>query len=189
MINWQEKLRGLESDNKKIIFIIGVFVVILCVDIAFLFKAQFKGLKTASSKIVKLKKDLVALKKDLENLDNDKMRQNAIISKAKTFIRDSEMPALLEYISEVANQYGVKIIQARPLKDSKSKAEVISKIRLTPYTINLDLSCPYHPLGKFINSLENGKYFIAVEDLRIIRNSSDYFNHNINIVLKTYAKK
>ena len=80
-------------------------------------------------------------------------------------------------------------MQINTSKDAKVQEEVMAGERLLPVIITLDLTCGYHSLGSFINALENAGQYIDVQDMKIIRDPHNYLLQNVNLVLKTYAKK
>ena len=182
----------MKLDKKKILLFIFVSVIVLCIDLSFIMKPQLNGLRSAGEKIIKIKKDIDGLNKDLATLKRiqatDIKKQGGIL-KAKRIVSEGEMPLLLQNISDLANRHKVKIMQIKPLKDAKAKAEVIEGKTFSPVTITLDLSCVYHSLGSFINDLENAQFFIAVQDIKIMRSSGDYLSQEADLTLKTYVKK
>lgn len=185
-LNLLNKLEKLELDKKTMALIVFIFLLLFYIDFNFAVKLQLKGIKTLTPKIIKLKKDLNSLAKDLtvmQDLKNKQMevRQSGTFQ-AKKIITREQIPQLLEDISDIANRNQVKINKINkvsPSKESKSEEEKIA----------LDLVCDYHHLGSFINALENAEKFISIEEIKITPNTSDYFQQNIKLVLKTYVKK
>ena len=195
MTNLLNKLKGLKLDNKKIFIIAFVGVLILYIDFAFIMKLQLQGIRTLTPKIIKLKKDFNNLAKDLSwmhDLGLEASKDKAQIgapNKAKEIISEDKILLLLQKVSDLANKNQVKIMQINTSKDAKVQEEVIAGERLLPVIITLDLICGYHSLGSFINALENAGQYIDVQDIKIIRDPHDYLLQNVNLVLKTYAKK
>lgn len=193
MKNLLDKLNKLELDNKKILLIILICLIILYLDFSFIIKLQLQGIRTVGAKIIKLKTDIDNLTKDLSRLEElrrtvTQTKQETVL-KAQKIISEEELPLLLQDISDLANMHKVKIMQIKPSKDTKAKEEAIAKVKILPVMLTLDLSCSYHSLGSFINALENTKQFIAVQDLKIRRSSDDYFRRDVDLLLKTYVKK
>lgn len=183
-------LNKLGADVQKLVLIVIVGAAVLYIDYAFIIKLQLSSIGSAKTKIIKIKKDIVALNKDLALMQQsqDQMKQKTPL-KPKTIISEDEMTGLLQGIYNLANKNKVRIIQIRPLKDPKAKEEVMGAQKITPVAIVMDLSCVYHSLGSFVNDLENAEQFLAVQDLKIVRSSGDYMLQNVTLNLKTYVKK
>ena len=177
-------LSKLELDKKKIGLIILICAILIYVDFAFLIKLQLRSTTAVGAKIIKLRKDIEVLNKDLIMMQQTGKKQDVAV-KLKKIISEGQMPSLFQSISNTANKNNVKIMEIRPSRAPKSSASGI----FTPMSLTLDLSCSYHNLGKFINDLENLEVFIAVENLRILPQSQDYFTHGVTLVLKTYVRK
>jgi len=194
MTNLLDKLKGLELDNKKMLLIALACLLVIYLDFSFIIKLQLGGIKSSTPKITKLKKDINTLAKDLSWMQDLERRQGK--DKAKTapnkgreIISEDKILVLLQEISDIANKNKIKLVQINTSKDAKVQEEVIAGERLLPVIITMDLNCGYHSLGSFMNALENARYFIDVQDMKIMRNPRDYLIQNVNLVLKTHAKK
>jgi len=185
-----------KSDKKKIILIAAGVLLMLYIDFAFIMKSQFRYIKGVTPKIVQLKTDIDNLSKDLARMQGLQGRQAKMKQergpRGKKIISQDEIPLLLQFISNIANKYNIRIMQIRPSKDvaktKEDKAQSAS-LKFGPVSITLVLSCDYHRLGQFINDLENAEYLFSVEEIRISPGSADYLNQNVNLVLRTYVKK
>lgn len=172
------KTQGL--DNKKVALIMLSCLIIIYIDFAILFKLQLKGIKTVSPKVAKLKTDIHQLSKGLANLKIKQVEIKKGQPRVKKIVLEREIPSLLERISVMANKNNVRIIKILPSKDTKSTSYIL---------IGLDLTCDYHNLGSFLNDLENSQDFIAVEEIKIRSDMSNYFQQNVNLMLRIYVKK
>ncbi len=157
-------------------------------------KLQLQGIRTLTPKIIELKKEINNVVKDLSRLQDlerkaGKDKTQMAAPKLKEVIREDKTLLLLQEISNLANKNKVKIMQINTSKDAKIQEEVIAGERLSPIIITLDLICDYHSLGSFINALENTRYFIELQDMKITRDSHNYILENVNLILKTYARK
>jgi len=182
-------------NNKKIILIVLVFLVVCYFDYTFILQAQFKSAEEVGEKIINTQKNIDKLNKELSNLEEQKRKMagtsKEAILKAKKIIADEEIPLLLNEISDIANNNQIKIMQLKPAKEVKDlkhsntpKAEAFG-LRL----ITLELICDYHNFGKFLNILENNQVFLAVEELKISPIAGNYFSQNVRTVLKTYVRE
>ncbi len=197
MINLLNKFNALKLDkldNKKIFFIILVCLFIFYIDFTFFMKLQLQGIRTLTPKIVELKKEINNVAKDLSRLQDlerkaDKDKTQMAAPKFKEVICEDKTLLLLQEVSNLANKNKVKIMQINTSKDAKIQDEVIAGERLLPIIITLDLICDYHSLCSFINALENTRYFIELQDMKITRDSHNYILQDVNLILKTYARK
>lgn len=192
LANWQSKL---QLDNKKIIVILLAALIIIYLDFSFIIKMQLRGIREIRPKIKKMKADLGRLNKDLAVMQQLKEKQvenkEGAPLKAKKIITEESISSLLEYISNQANQNKIRIKQIKPSREAKVGSAAGSKEaeKFTPLLIALDLSCEYHNFGAFLNDLENAPDYLAVQDLRITRDTKNDFLQNVSLVLKTYVKK
>jgi Tfp pilus assembly protein PilO len=147
---------------------------------------------------------LHALDQELEGLRADKKNRAAIAreweeSKAQVatqeemFITRDRVPALLENISKLALDSGVKILSLRPVGiiaekgKGKGKAGGSKGYSLVPITLNAQAGT--HELGSFLARLENGPAFFRVKDLRIsARGEQDVRRHDIEVNIETYCR-
>ena len=188
MVNFLSRLERIRLDRTRIFLIILLLAILVYVDFSFILKTQIKSVGSTASKVVSLRKDIMDLKRELKSLGEQKMPMTTL-SKAKKIVPQNQKQELAQHIYDTATDYKVKIIQLKSGFDPKAKEELYGKLKLTPIFITLDLSCGYHQFGGFLNALENGKYFVAVGDMRLTRNPGDLFYHNITLVLKAYVKK
>lgn len=194
-INW---------DNKKITLLVLCILVILYIDYSFIINPQINNLKLLKPKIATLKKDIDVLSKDLANLSQFKKEQsNNTGAKNIKVISEKELSFLSEDISNIANKNNMRIMQINPLKakdtketknaketkDGKEVKKETKAANFTTFNIGLDLSGSYHNLGKFVNELENGDKFLAVQAIKIAPEKDSYLRHKISLVLITYVKK
>ncbi|MFA5156024.1 MAG: type 4a pilus biogenesis protein PilO [Candidatus Omnitrophota bacterium] len=180
----------LQLDSKKIILIALVAVFIIYADCAFLIKAQLGHLRNLRPKVAKLQKDIKAFNKSFSEMSRFKSEEGEPVVSGKQMIAESDLTDLLEYISDTGNSNNIRITQVKPVREVRAKEEKSPAAgNFIPVYISLDILAGYHNLGTFINILENGDKFIAVQDLRISRDKNDYMRQEVNLTLKTYVKK
>lgn len=185
----------LELDNKKLILVILIFVIFLYADFNFLLKMQLAALKTSGPKIAGLKKDFDNLRKDLVKMQELKKKQIApgqkTLLRLKKIISSEQLTSLLQDLSNIANKDDIKIEQIKPSKEGQAlKQEKIAGMdKFQPVLITLDLTCDYHHLGKFINDIEDGENYVAIQGMKIKSQPNEYFKQKVSLVLKTYVKK
>ena len=182
----------LKLDNKKIALILIVFFVFVYIDLAYILNGQLKGLGSLSRKAAQLKKDLDVFNKDFLLMQQIKLVPGQPIeaSKEQRLISEGEIPVLLEEIYALANKNTVKIMEAKPAKDTRGKdTKAASLGSVSPLLLTLNLFSGYHNLGSFLSDLENATVYLAVEELKVQVSHEDYFQQKVNLVLRTYIKK
>lgn len=102
--------------------------------------------------------------------------------------KEEEFPAVLESLSAMALNSGVKITKILPLKKSipedSSHAGIYSQ-----QEISITAQCGYNQLGMFIAELENTERFMEVSDIRIEAGRMNPKKHNVQLVVKTFILK
>jgi Tfp pilus assembly protein PilO len=185
----QLDLQRLASDKKKLMIAAIVCLMIIILDVIFVMKLQLSVLGTQGPKIVKLKKELQALDNDLQKMQSLKSKDGnkrfGVVLK-KSIVPEGQITTLLQNISETAKKYGIRISQMKQSSEAQPGKQAPS---LIPYLISLDLTADYHTFGKFLNQLENGDIFIAVQDLRISPGTQNAISQSCFVTLKTYVKK
>jgi len=200
MINLPEKVKGIkfldQLDNKKLGLLVIISVAIFYIDFNFIFKFQISALDKGNAEIVKLKGELENFKIDLKKMQELKSKEAPLLAKpeikARKFINESQFSTLLDDISKIANKNEVRIIQIKPSReaqDTNNASRNKESAKFTPYFINLDLTCGYHNLGKFINGVENLQIFVMVQNIRIETQENNYLNQKVSLTLLTYVKK
>ncbi|MCX5668804.1 MAG: type 4a pilus biogenesis protein PilO [Candidatus Omnitrophica bacterium] len=186
-------LSNVQLDKQKKILIVIFCALIIYVDTTFILKSQTSGIKSLNPKITRLKNDLLNLDRDLNNMRTAQGKQGLATQKAiarsSKILAEGQIPGLLQDISSEANKFNIQIGQIRPSRETVNAKNVIAGDKITPILINLDLTCDYHNLGKFINELENLQVFLSVQELKISTQLPDYMKQKVTLVLKTYVTK
>lgn len=181
-------------DNKKLLLIATASVIAIYLDFMLIIKPQVRSITGTMQKKAQKQQDLKNLMKYSNNLKELEDKQSAekqkLLLKAKKIIPEEQLPLLLQNLSETANKNDVRVLQIKPFKESPGKSDKGSAvIGAIPLLIKLDLVCGYHNLGRFINNLENAQIFIAVQEMKITAQQTDYFRQKVNLTLRTYVKK
>jgi len=181
----------LQLDSKKILLIAISAVFVIYIDCSFLIKAQVSGLRSLSAKATALKKNIESFNKDSAALKGLSVKQGGSASgPVKEVLTENKLAGLLEYISDAGNANNVKIMQLKTAREARAKNEKpAAAVSFAPVYITLEALSNYHNLGAFITALENAGSFLAVEDITIMRDKSDYLRQQVNLTLRTYVKK
>lgn len=197
-------LQNLARDKKKLV-IAGVgLVIFVYADFSFVIATQIKGLRDLRTKIVSLRKDIETLNSDIKYVKTTTSKMVTLVTNKKLPL-EREIPSLLQNISALANQNGIRIMQIdstkevpkstqrgpaiKPKAGAKGPAQPAAAVPATTVKIKLEIIASYHKLGNFINEIENAEKLCIVDDLTINRDQSDPLKQTVSMVVKTYVKK
>ena len=103
---------------------------------------------------------------------------------------EEEFPAVLENLSNMARNSGMKITKIMPRKDSpRPFEEAVESPIYRQQAILIDAQCGYHQLGTFIAELESAERFMKISDIKITRGKTNPKRHNVQLVVKTFILK
>jgi len=184
----------LQLDDKKLTFvIIGCLLIFAFLDFRFFIRLQLNALKKLDPQIVKVKNDLDALNKGLavmrDSSNKHAQADKEIALKVKKIVTEDELPSLLQSISEMAKYDNVKITLLKPSREIQKAGNKAAAEKTSSLLITLNLLSDYYHLVKFINDLENAEVFMAVQNIRIFPEKSNYFKQEADLVIKTYVRK
>jgi Tfp pilus assembly protein PilO len=121
------------------------------------------------------------MRKEIEEL-----RSNEDVYSSK-LPREEEFPAVLESLSDMAQNAGVKITKILPVRESLPYSNEPSHPGIYQQKeIRIDAQCGYHELGTFIAALESAKRFMEVSDIRIEVGKVNPKRHNVQLTVKTF---
>ena len=144
-----------------------------------------RGVAAINPKIVKLRNDMKEL-----NLSLSRMQSKDTIvadTQVRRIATPDQMSWIIEEISRLANQQGVRIFQVKPLRVRSPAAD--SQVTYLSNLIGLEISAGYHQLGRFLAELENHSILLEIAELEIKRGDKDSFEHKISLKLKTYVSE
>ena len=140
-------------------------------------RERLKGLEIATSNEAALREQHQQLNQTVESL-------------RKLLPAEQEVPAVIERLSNLASQSGLKI-QAisplRPIDPSAQKSGAGSRpIVYREIPIQIDALAGYHQLGTFLSLVESGDKPMQVSSLQISQNPREVKRHNIKLLLHSY---
>ena len=135
------------------------------------------------------------LQSQLDELKQDKKNEAAIRAKWKEIRQEledkqnrlgasSQIAPMLENLSKLASESGVKIVSLKPAEEARPPAD--KSYFAVP--IQISAMAGTHELGGFLMRLETGGTFYKVRDLKISANPADERKHLIDMVVETYRK-
>ena len=182
----------LESRNPRekymIVVFVGVFLLVL--DYFLWLVPVFEIYNSASPKIGPLSQELKELKQDHKNKDAIHQKweetKKMLIEKENMFIAPNGTPALLENLSKQAQKAGVKITSLEPFEMQKAAS---AKSTYTPLPIQVKAMAGTHEFGALLSTLEAGRTFFRIRDLRISSNPLNERKHQIEMSMEAYKRE
>jgi Tfp pilus assembly protein PilO len=196
-------LQGLVRDKKKLAAVCVGLVIFLYFDFTSVASNQIKGLREIKQRIVSLRKDIETLNSDIAYVKKSQQSIAAPLA-VKKLPQEAEIPSLMQNISAIANNNGIRIMQIDSSKDvskgAKSTAARTKKVAVagkqkelssdfTAVMIKLEIIGGYHKLGNFVNDLENAGILCIIDEFTLGRDQSDPLKQKVNMIVKTYVKK
>ncbi len=139
---------------------------------------------------------LSALQPELKTLREDKKNKaqleahwqdaKARLEEAeKNFVDSDEVSALLEELSQLAQNSGVKIMALKPIEMTSAGEGAV----YSPVPIKMSALAGTHELGRFLVKLETNRPFFRVTGMRITENPADVRRHQIDLELESFRKR
>ncbi len=97
---------------------------------------------------------------------------------------EEQLPDLLERIAQAARGSQVRLSAVKPKEDLANLAPGPSGYLELP--VEVSASAGYHPLGAFLDALEQSEMLIRVQELEIKDDPRDLWNHQATLVLQAY---
>lgn len=182
---------GIDLKNSRHLMLISVVLGlgILYLYINFLLLPQIRGVAKAYDKARKAGVDVRAAERDaskVEVLKKEVAQYKGKIESYESMLpAEQEIPKLLEDLSGMANNSGVKIIGITPLQSKREASSGQEIYQETPILINAKSG--YHELGKFISRLESADRFMKVVDINISTSKASPKRHDVELLVLTYV--
>jgi type IV pilus assembly protein PilO len=190
------KLDFLKKAKKSELLAFTVMVcVIILIGYYFLFLApvvsklpslfrESSELQTKISKAELSMNSIPRMKREIEEL---KSRETLYGTKLP---KEEEFPAVLENLSSMARNSGVRITKIMPKKDTQAGSQAAPESEIyRQQAILIDAQCGYHQLGTFIAELESAERFMEISDIKIESGKANPKKHNVQLIVKTFILK
>ena len=185
----KEKLSSGKDKKQTLLLAALVFLFILTAYFYVFLRPSVGRLMVLIRETSNLSMELKSARTDIDNRPQMEKSKTILQSKIdyyeKKLPSQKEIPKLLEHLSEIANQAGVKIVGIKPVDVAGEKRIEEDIYQETP--INIDAKCGYHQLGRFIQELESADRFMKIDDIRIKADPSDMTRHNVKLIVITYT--
>lgn len=97
---------------------------------------------------------------------------------------EQQLPELLELISQVARQTGVRVVAAKPKADVSKLQPATSGYLELP--ILVVVSGGYHPIGLFLDTLERSDVLLRVRELGVVDDEENLYDHAGVVLFQAY---
>ncbi len=182
-----EKLKGLEA-RYLLMILAGIIAVFAALDYVLVMRLQLSLVDSFNSRIVQLNKDIVDLSTNKQRLVQYRAQLDLARQTRKRFDAmvhsKGDVPAVLNSVSSIANENGVKIDQVVPQDISTDPLVKNEDGQYYSMIIAVRVRCGYHQFGKFINQLERQRLFWQMEALEIAADPKDAQRQDIRMNMK-----
>jgi Tfp pilus assembly protein PilO len=169
--------------------LLGLAVLLVIVlDVFFLVLPQIGGIADVNSQIKKMSEDIQKVHTDKErieqlrkNLKDTHAQLNALSARVRSL---QEVPAILSTISNIANQYSVKIDQLVPEKSMQETLTSDADGKYYALPILIRAHCGYHMFGRFLNDLENEDLYFILKDFIIQNDVKEPATHSFSLTIR-----
>lgn len=180
----------LKGKDKKEVIVALVFALGCLLYVFGALPPQFGMVSNMSGEIKKLKADLNEARADIGERPSYKIALEESRGKyryyqALALAHEQEIPALLEMLSGMARESGVKIAGIKPLRGRESFVEVAGSI-YKEIPVQIIAKSGYHELGEFLERMEKAKKFVNIKDIRIESNASSIKKHDVELLISAY---
>ena len=178
------------TEKNKYYALGGILFSIFLLDYFLVMQPQITTLTKLNSGIGVLVKDVKETREDIPKIhmyQADALRlQDEMEVLANKIPPKEELPYVLERISRISNESGVRISQMMPLRDREKM--VLSNEDGKYYSLPLLISAHggYHNIGRFLNKIEVDDIFMSVGDFNIAESSDDQIRHAFRAHINIY---
>lgn len=169
--------------------------IILIAAIAFLsYRNIFKPLMGKSKKV---SKQIEQRKRDIQGAEvgPDSLKElEAEIERLKTQINyyqqrlasEADVPQILKELNQIAERLKIEFVSVTPFTSEEIPLPGGEEF-IFQKPIKISLRSGYHPLGIFINRIENSSRFMKITELKINTDSKDTWKHQVELVITSYG--
>ena len=174
-----DKLKNADQQTIYYIFA-GVLVGIFLLDYLLIMRPQIKTLTKLTPEINEMKGNVERTGTNLLRLNDYRTQikelKDEIVDLNRSIGTKEEVPLLLEKISRVAHENGIKINQIMPRTNNQEL--ILEKDEREYYSlpILIEAKSTYHDLGRFLNDIENNEVYFEADGILISRGQSTKIN-------------
>lgn len=182
-----------KGKREIIILSILIGVIILVGYFYFFLKPRMRALGQLLPKVASLRQDVELARSDIANIDNFKTEISSLRNELGRY--EASLPGkkdiapILDHLSKIASQTGVKIVGIGELKEVKGKVPELKGVQQTysEVLIGIDLKSGYHQLGSFINKVESSARLMKLRDIEIKADPRNPGEHKVKLILSAFV--
>lgn len=175
------------TPKQKSYILIGCVILIFVMDIFVFMRPQFKALSRTNERIKSLSEQMKTLKDNSQRLGQFKEEAQQLKTKVSQesgrILSKESVPLILEKLSRMANDNGIKIDSIKPLTDMEKSIIKKKDQDYLALPIQLKAKSGYHNLGKFLSQAEQGEIFFRVKEFTMTA-APELKLHNIELTLE-----
>lgn len=134
-------------------------------------QAELRTAQTEGARIPQLRESIESFQEKVDKYENMLPAQQ-------------EIPSLLENLSNMARDSGIKIVGITPVATAEDRPGKDQIYKEQPILISAKSG--YHELGRFIDNLENSSRFMKVGNIQIKASSASPKKHDVELLVLTY---
>jgi Tfp pilus assembly protein PilO len=184
-----------QAKKSELMLITTVACIIIFIGYYFLFLAPIMAkFLTIAREVARVESQLDKAELSINRMPTIQKEIEELKSKVSFYSnklpKEEEFPAILENLSNMAQNAGVKIIKIRPIKNFLTlSTESVHPEIYRQEEVSIDALCGYHQLGTFIAELENAERFMEVSHIRVESTKLSPKRHNVQLIVKTFILK
>jgi len=191
----KEFLSQLKRDPKNLAALVIACVIMMAASFLAM-KWQISVIQSITKKNAKTYAGIEELNKKLltEQKGMEAVAAAAKEGKQKRIIGREEIHVLLNTISLLAKNNGVKILQITPPKEGSLKAAGGGKKKSAQspvafsQLVGMEIIGNYHQLGSFLQQLEQAESVLELEEITIRRTKTTVLSQLVSLTIKVYVK-
>ena len=189
-VDIESVLAALKMKDRKKLVVLAVSALLLIVDVIFVAIPQVRDLITRSAEIRALGAEIKAVKDDAAKMESYSRaladyERMASSDKARLLSQEQEIPGLIEEISAMARESGVKIIGIRPMR-MQNVIKTVGGDVSRDVPIQISAKSGYHEIGEFVGRIENAGKFMKIADLKMRSNRASPRRHDAELLISVY---
>ena len=160
------------NEKNPYYLVVAIFIVILIIFYLFPLQFQLKTLQSLNPRLESLSREVETTRSNIQRVhqyERELTRLQQQYEKLRKRIKSkADVPFLLENISRIAGQHGVKIEQIMPQTaiDEPVLEDDTGKYFSVP--IVMEAQSGYHGFGKFLNALERKGVFLRLPSFSVV---------------------
>jgi Tfp pilus assembly protein PilO len=181
----------LQDKDKQVMLILIVLVAVLIAYIIVVAFPQLKGLLELTKEIQAVGRDtrtaVVEVKKiGLYEASLEENKAKFASCKNAFLEQEGEIPNLLERISIMARDSGVKISGIKPARTPLEGPRAPQGAVYKEVSILIGAKSGYHEIGELVSRIENAEKFLKVADISIVYNKGGAKKHDVTLLISAY---